>query len=111
MMEANDYGVHFVTSKEIDPELSEAIITAPEFPEGYNKQNPPPSGFVDEPEVYEEVNLGETTAQREFREAQAKRFRERLEADGLDPEERLRLLNEETTEEKLARERAGGVKG
>lgn len=29
----------------------------PEFPEGYDKDNPPPSGFEDEPEVYEEAHV------------------------------------------------------
>jgi hypothetical protein len=44
------------------------VVVAPEFPPGYDKQNPPPSGFVDEPEVYEEVVIGETTAMKRARE-------------------------------------------
>lgn len=42
--------------KRVKDPVGTGLLTAPDFPPGYNKQNPPPSGFKDEPEVYEDVN-------------------------------------------------------
>lgn len=70
-----------------------------------NYRRPMETEYIEDP-------VFETKAQRELREAQRARMHARLKADGWEnPEERFRLLDEETVEEKLAREAAGGVKG
>lgn len=55
--------------EEIAEEAGPTVAAALPFPPGTNKQNPPESGFVDEPDVYEEVVIEETTAARKLREA------------------------------------------
>lgn len=69
-----------------------------------NHRRPMPTEYIEDP-IYE------TKAQKELRESQQAKLNARLEEDGLDPVKQFDLLANETVEEKLAREAAGGAKG